>query len=456
MPTPLQLSSQQFDRVGQEIARNFQLDDFDIVFRRYPGRGERSTFLPADPSGRDMFFVTSKCLKQVESEGTIVAFLSRVVEHKWEKQAFRSAIFNQVRILVRSVDDTSPYIAAIITALQALTPNLATDSVAGQCGAGTTCNFVREHRAAIESIIQSLDQFEALKVLHDSLHVLQVKGADWLDHADSDPAPDLPLPILQAIVEAVRNAALAVKARVPPTAVANCQRCLDTATDAATRLASSDPDQRDFAIEQLRQLIVTEPPDLDACMFALSRDLPIKQLRGLLESTGEVSAPIAGQMAAATEALDRLSETMRAHILEHALWQATESHIRAVSQLLADPSSNFLRDLSSEWRAVRQNLQTLVDRPSDGTLPIEAALNGAIVLYERALPTPGVDTSAGPSPESRFIEMVSAFNDFRPKARLYFLAVDQALKSVFSNLLPLRASLDDLLKRVPNNCNCPI
>jgi hypothetical protein len=452
---PLPLSPQQLDRLGLEIARVFVLDDFGVVLGRYPGRGEPATFLPADPAGRPMLFVTSACLKEVDREGTLLPFLSRVVEHKWEKAAFRSAIFGQVRVLVRPDADSAPHIAAIIAALAALTPILATDPAAGQCGGRATCKFVRDHRPEIDAIVQALDQFEALKILHDSLHVLEVKGSDWLDQVDGDAASDLPLPILQAIVEAVRNAGTIVKQRVPPAAAASCQRCIDTATDAATRLAANNPDQQDFAVAQLRALVANEPAGLDTCMFGLSRDLPLKQLRGLMESASDLAEPIGGQMAAAAEALDRLSETMRAQILEHALWQATESHIRAVSQLLAHPGPNFLRDLSAEWSAVRQNLQTLVDRSATDSSPIEAAFNGAIVLYERALPTPGLPTPPGPTAEARLAEMVAAFNDFRAKARLHFLAVDQALKSVFSSLLPLRASLDGVRRRVPNFCTCP-
>jgi hypothetical protein len=191
-------------------------------------------------------------------------------------------------------------------------------------------------------------------------------------------------------------------------------------------------------------------------MFVLSRDLPVKRLRELLESASDPTTPLGRQVTPAAKALVRLSETMRAHILEHALWQVTELHIRTVSQLLAHPGPGFLDDLYPHWTAVRQNLQALVDVSTSGGLPIEAALNAAMSLYEMALPTSGMEMPSGSSPEKRFAEMVAAFNEFRLKARLHFLAVDQALKSVFSSLLPLRTSLAGLRSRVPNNCTCPL
>lgn len=449
------LSPQQIDSLGKEMARVFVLDDFDIVFGRYPGRLESYTALPADRSTRPMPFLTAICLKAIDNEGTLIAFLSRVVEHKWQQEDFRAAVFGHVRTLARPASDIAPDVAAIIAALRALESIAAADPTGGQCGCMTTCKFMRNHRPSIETIGQSLEQFEALKILHDSLHVLQVKGAEWIDQDDADSAPDLPLPVLQAIVGAVRAAATAVRSRVPAAVDSVCGRCIDTATDAELRLASGDRNQHDFALAQLRGLVVAEPAQLDDCMFSLSRDLPLKQLRGLLESAGGLAAPTGGEVAKAAEALDRLSETMRAHILEHALWQATDRRISAVARLLAQPGPGFLRDLFSEWSAIRQNLRTLVDAPAGGALSIDAALNGAIVLYEKALPTPGVER-LGPSPEQRFVEMVAAFNEFRPKAQLYFLAVDHALKSVFSSLLPLRASLAGLLARVPTFCNCPV
>lgn len=447
MPPP-PFSPQQIDRLGLEIARVFVLDDFGVVLGRYPGRGEPATFLPADLSTRPMLFVTSACLKEVDREGTLIPFLSRVVEHKWEKEAFRWAIFGQARFLIRSASETAPLIATIIAALDALTLIVATDPAASQCGNKPACKYVQGHRSAIDTIVESLDHFEALKILHDSLHVLQVKGADWLDQDDADTEPDIPLPVLQAIVADVGKAAAEVKHRIPATASASLQRCADTAADAATRLATGDPNQHDFALAQLRALVVAELPRLDECMFVLSRDLPIKQLRGLLEEAPVPAPPINGPKMTAAEALDRLTETMRAYILEHALWQATEVHIHAVARLLAHPGPGFLRDLSSEWTAVRQNLQTLVDTPNGG-ISIDTTLNAAMVLYEKALPIPGMPAPSGPTPEERLGDMAKAFNDFRPKARLRFLAVDQSLKSVFSSLLPLRESLDRLRKRVP-------
>lgn len=450
--SPPIFSPPQIDRLGLAIARVFNLNDFGIVLGRYPGRGEPATFLPAGAADRPMVFVTSRCLKEVDEEGTLIAFLSRVVEHKWDTEAFRWAIFGQARMLVRSADQTAPHVAKISAALQALTPVVAIDPLAKQCGNKTACRLIQDRRADIETVAKTLDQFEALKTLHDCLHVLQVKGADWLDRDDASVDPDLPLAILESIVSAARDAAIAVSQRVPAEALASCKRCADTAADAAARLASGDSNQHDFALVQLRALVIAEQPVLDGCMFALSRDLPIKQLRGLLEAA-DAMAPSVDDYASAANALDRLLETMRANILEHALWQATELHIHAVAQLFAHPGPGFLTDLRTEWTSVKQNLQLLLDLPTTG-LPMDAALNAAMLLYERALPTAGMAAPSGPTPKERFGDMVRAFNEFRPKARLRFLAVDQTLKSVFSGLLPLRASLDGLGVRVPYMCDC--
>jgi hypothetical protein len=450
---PPTFSPQQIDRLGKEIARVFVLDDFGVVLGRYPGQGEPSTFLPADAGARPMVFVTSTCLQEIDKEGTLMPFLSRVVEHKWQREDFRSAIFSQARELVRDTSDAAPHIALIIAALKALTPELAIDANAGNCHGPQTCRVVRGHRAELATIVETLDQFEALKVLHDSLHVLQVKGTDWLD--PSDPTPDLPLEALQAIVEGVRAAAAGVRQRVPPESAAVCERCRDTAADAHSGLGGDD-DRREFALAQLRRLLIEVPPQLDERMFTLSRDLPIKRLRGLLESATDAGLPVAGQMNAAIAALDALSDTMRAHILEHALWQATEHRIRTIAQLLAHPGPGFLDELVDQWGPVRQNLQTLVDSPTGVGVPmIGAVFNSTIALYEGSLPTPGLPPPSGPPPEQRFAAMVEAFNEFRPKTYLHFLAVDQALKTVFTSLLPLRAALDGLRARVPRICVCP-
>jgi hypothetical protein len=447
------LTPDQIDRLEQEIARVFEIKDFDKVLARYPGRGDPSTFLPANPNN-SMRDITSRCLREVEHEGTLMPFLSRVVEHKWDKEPFRRAIFAQARSLARPAGDTAPDTVTIIAALKGLAA-IPINPTSGTCDIKKVCQFRQANENSIAEIIRSLDQFEAIKILHDSLHVLQVKGAEWLDQGETDGEVSLPLPVLLAVVDGVRSAAVAVKPRVPPTLIEICQRCKDTALDATARLTSAGLDNHDFALAQLRVLLVSEPPELDQAMFVLSRDLPIKQLRGLLESAADCAVPVSVQAKTAVEALDRLSETLRAHILEHALWQATDIHVRAASQFLAHPSPRFLGDFVPEWSAIRDNLRTLVDPSAGGAPGIESVVNAALVLYDGALPRPGLAIPSGPSSEQRLAELAAAFNDFRQEARLHFLAVDQALKSLFSSLLPLRASLEALTNHLPIVCVCP-
>src|SRR5262249_4208339 len=145
------------------------------------------------------------------------------------------------------------------------------------------------------------------------------------------------------------------------------------------------------------------------------------------------------QMKQAADALRNLSEALRARILEHALWQATEVHIRALARIVANPTARFLVDLATEWSAIKLNLRLLIDPSPDGQ-SLDLALNGALVLSERSLRTRGKPAPPGPSPAERLAGIVAAFDEFRLKARLLFLAVDQALKSEFSSLLPLRDS----------------
>jgi hypothetical protein len=124
--------------------------------------------------------------------------------------------------------------------------------------------------------------------------------------------------------------------------------------------------------------------------------------------------------------------------------------------VLANPGPGFLDELVDQWAPVRQNLQTLIDSSTGTGVPmIGAVFNSTIALYEGSLPNPGLPPPAGPPPEQRFAAMVEAFNEFRPQTYLRFLAVDQALKAVFTSLLPLRTALHGLRARVPRICACP-
>jgi hypothetical protein len=144
---------------------------------------------------------------------------------------------------------------------------------------------------------------------------------------------------------------------------------------------------------------------------------------------------------------------LRARILQHGLWQATEQNIRAVTRILADPAG-VSPTIFDEWHAIRRNLAALLDTPNDDT-SIDRDFELAIVEYDKVAPAD--DTwPAAPSAEltGAVAKMSSTFDPFRSKARALFLEVDQALKAEFSSLMPLRDELKDLLAAVRRTCTC--
>lgn len=444
------LTAQQFDDLCRVMGDNFKREDFERVLERYPGNEGPGTCLPE--TGAPLQFATS-CMNAVKLEGTLLPFLSRVVEQKWKDEKFRSSVVGKVRVLVRASSAVEPYAKAIAGALTALTAALAA-SPPPQCPGRTACDFVRQARAPLQIVIASLDQFDALKTLHDVLHVLQVNGADWLDEDQTDDTRDLPRENFIEMVGRLRDVAATVEDRLPDAVGESCRRCRDVATAAAQKLAAGTRNESEYALAELRALAVREPELIDEAMFVLSRDLPLRALRDLIDAGASVAGAPGQQMKQAAAALRSLSEALRARILEHALWQATEVHIRALDRVLANPTGSFLTGLSAEWSAIKQSLRMLLDTAPNAQ-PLDLPLNGALVLYERSLPTKGKPAPPGPSPAERLTGIVSAFDEFRLKARLLFLAVDQALKSEFSSLLPLRESLQALDAQVSLFCDCP-
>lgn len=445
------LTAQQFDELCRVMGDHFKREDFERVLERYPGNEGPGTVLP--DRGAPLEFATS-CMKAVKLEGTMLPFLSRVVEQKWKDGKFRTLIVSKVRALVRASVAVEPDAKTIAGALTALTTALAA-SPSPQCPGRTTCDFVRQSRDPIGTVIASLDQFDALKALHDSLHVLQVNGADWLDEDQTDDTRDLPRENFVEMVGRLHAVAAAVEERLPVAVEAreSCRRCRDVAADAAQKLVSSTEHEPEYALAELRALAMREPEIIDDAMFVLSRDLPLRALAELIGSGTRVPGAPGQQMKQAEAALLRLSEALRARILEHALWQATELHVRATARILADPTGKFLTELYAEWNATRQNLRTLLDTPPDAS--IDVPVRAAIVFYERSLPTRDKPAPPGPSTAQRLAELIAAFEEFQRKARLLFLAVDQALKSEFSSLLPLRASLQALNDQITQFCDCP-
>ena len=406
-------------------------DDVKLALGRCPGAPIWDDIVP---NKYDMETLTDTLLERVGRESPYLpfSFLLRLMEQTWASDAVRRGITSKLPSLVRPPRRIAGQVDALVNALSAmpkelpvLTPGVAVNDL-----------FRRlcEARGDIQKMVDSLKLFAALKAIHDSLHTLQVLGAEWLDALAKRGAQATSTAPLLALLSRVISVTTQPADKLPPDIVESSVRCREASVDADKRLRGGNQDEIAFACSALRGMLMHEPPLIDAAMFAVSREFPLVQFCTFFDD------------ATAREAAFDLGDTIRRRLMEHALWQATDQGLYQIEQILAHPPSSLTGELVARFPWTRSYLSVLFDAPtSQRVIP---PMNDAVTRYVLAADGHLPDGMAAASLE----DICAAFGNLRSAARSAFLDVDQALKEDFSRLLKLQEPLEAILLRVPDGC----
>ena len=377
-----------------------------------------------------------RCTKQTATESSYLgaSFILRMVELGWAKEAVQTGVVRRVPDLVRPPRVLDEQIAAVKAGLDALTWRLVARPVRTGYGDPQTFERVCEARDDIANALDALGHFAALKGLHDALHLIQVLGAPWLDSIAS-PATTVSAP-LQTLIDRAKAEAARPAAGLPQDAADCWTRCGDTLIEAERRLGLGIDDERDYAHALLRAMLIKELPRLDLAMFAVSRQFPLRRLCLIFED------------AAVKEATVDLYDTLRRRMMEHALWQVTDSRLYAVEQSLVSPTPSLYGQLSRGPLPLAMYSLRLLIGP-EAAPRVTGPMTDAVTRYVQS--TDSGAPAAGAAPCS-LDEVCTAFAALRDAARSSFLEVDQALKRDFAGLLVLQDGLRSLLQRVPVVC----
>jgi hypothetical protein len=442
---PLQLNDTQLvDLARAMTTANCRYDELSAALRRYPGQEDADSCM--SPNWVPLKNVES-CLKAVHGEQLMRPFLSRVVENQWKQGQLREAVLERVSNLVLAPTGIQLALKDLADGVGQLLVLIAAKPAYGAVGDERVFRAVGRNRQSFVSLRNELAQLRALKGLHDALHILQIRSADWLDQtADDDDGQDPlapPFPPLIQLVDTARQTCLDNASNLAIEHVGTSQRCVDDLGGITAQLGTMTEDGRAAGIERLRALLMREPPIIDEAIFGLSRDLPVRDIGltfGALHLQGD---PLYGNMERYRRGTAFLGEAIRGRVLEHAMWQVTDLRLYAIETILADADPGFFVRFNSEWEQVRRAIKYLSDRPP-GENPPDLMVNIAIDAYDRALREIRNAGHATVDIEDALGEIAKTFASFKAGSRERFLAVDNALKADLDLVGGLKADLDEL------------
>lgn len=441
MAMTLALTPEQAEILRKIVVKaKYTVLDVETALTRCPGAPDWDTIAPLEPDKSSMEDLTGGLLEKI---GTVspyhpFSFLLRLIEQKWALEEVRRGVAADMPSLVRPPRGIAGQVTALTVALTAMLDKLPATLTPGTIVEDPVFRRLCDVRPAIEAMVKSLSHFEAMKEAHDSLHMLQVMGAEWLDTVDEKDddaaAPAITVPLLAPLsrITAVMTASIA---KLPADLAKSCERCRDASTDADKRIRTGNPDEAAFACGALRAMLIREAPELDTAMFLVSRDFPLREFCNLFGD------PLTREVA-----FD-LGDTLRRRLMEHALWQATDLRLYAIEQTLAHPTDTLTADLMRLFPWTRSSLSTLLD--PETAQRVVPQMNDVVVRY--VLAADG-QAPAGAAPAT-VKDICKAFSNLRGAARSAFLDVDQALKQDFARLATLQNLLNSLLIRVPRSCS---
>jgi hypothetical protein len=439
---PFNLEPAQMEQLRKEVSSCCDESDVKAVIDLYPGALTQSDVWV---SGKPLDEQLNCCLEKIglENKDFAASFLLRLIERKWSEEKLRRGVMEKAPSIVHPPRGFDDDIQALMTALTTMLNRLAPQPRFGDLGDDNVFRQFCKARDALEGVTKALNQLAALKNVHDALHMMQVAGAPLLDllkvgaDAPAEIMPPLCARVRHAIAKAASGAELS-GAQVEQ--FASLQAALDDAED---WLARPDVNERAFGLAKARTLLLRELKSVDAAMFAVSRDFDVR----LFSSTFNMT-PATPEIQAALIAAVDLADTLRRRLMEHSYWQQIDLRLTALEQTLAQPLGAPLDDLKA-LGFLKAELRGLSNDP----LIDDAAsqLNMAVLRHLGAT-APGVRAD-GQKQQETYAGMRTAFCTLRNAARSAFLRVDQSLKYDFAQLLALRTPLEDVLQRVPPECN---
>ncbi|ESZ44833.1 hypothetical protein X730_25445 [Mesorhizobium sp. L103C565B0] len=309
----------------------------------------------------------------------------------------------------------------------------------------------------LTTVTSQIDVLRAYKDLHDGLQSFQygIGSLQSLMIASRDMGSDLnQVRVLRKFLNRLRLFCASASEKVAllpagPTLRDMEQSWLDELVQAAAKLQSAIPDTSGDAYDALLEVydvLRVWPSRLNQQIFVTAKKLPFGLLAAGLDTiagklpTNDPSVPL---IRAAYDAIQVLSSTIYARVVEHKLWQDVDNKLVSLTDMIepvegapdaaADKSLPF--QFSPLWRILEVKVKVLADLDPNGQW--RGMLAGYSTDVNDQLSRETVDTA-----------FILAFEAYRDEAQQRFVQVDLALKTECASIVrvstPLHRIIEDL------------
>lgn len=435
MPMTLTLEQDQVETLRVIASGSCTFSNLETAFRRYPGlKTPDECYSDNDP----LFTATFKSLEIIgkEQEYFALSFLLRLIEEIWSVEDARRAIADDKAgaLLLSAPAGIDGQFQVLKAALGIILASTVPEPQLDAFGDPETFRRLCERRDDLGRVVTALERFEALKSVHDALHMVQVLGSPWLDPIGPGPATEATEPVL-ALLARVIEIAKAREALLNDVGAAACQRCILACQEAMMRIGTGAEDEVAFAATGLRALLMRELPALDAELFEVSRSFPLRSFHQIFTDPSHRDAAI------------DLADTLGRRVMSHALWQATDQRIGQLEQALVDAGDRLMTQLIGLVPWMLRILPVLLGEET--TRRVIPRFRTAYFNYGLASDPKSAKHALLPEAQA---ELRAAFAAMRDAARSSFLAADHALLRDFARLVDLNDDFRKILERVPPFC----
>lgn len=442
------LTPPQIESLSREIGNRLDFEALDIIVFKSLGRREINAIANREwPTVR----TASACLMAVEHEGTTMAFLYYCVEARRDQDAgFRGVVIALVPGLDGFVLAAGEGMGQVVGELLRTGTRIEESAVRAALEAS---------KDALERLVDDVEVLDAHKILHDSLHQLQLRQFATLQDAARTLAQPASIDALRNFQDRMHTAcatASSTVARLKAPSVRNQQEIwVDDLirTTAALQAALDDRVTATAmqALHKVRLMLEREPSQINRIIFATAKSLRLGELIDALRAVG---AAAGDEPNSAADALRDIRAVLLGRVVEHQLWQDADDSLWAYDQIFMLPVERLFGDFDALWPATRTMLADLANQErgaawSANVLRYVAQVDLALTRLEVALAA--LEGAApGPDAQQRGEELRQHFGDVRAEARVRFFVVDQTLKADCAALVRIGEPLKLLLARLEN------
>lgn len=288
-----------------------------------------------------------------------------------------------------------------------------------------------------------LDEFLVYKLLHDSLHLVQLQFASMASAVRSTPLVDLGLfeLALDGIESILPGAISLINSYLSPprtfkTTEGRWVEALDAAIKMGREAADEDTAKAVSACMQIRSILRTHLPRINVALVEAARSMDL----GLLSTLFRNISLLPGLPAAVAENYKQsaavsltLSQGLQQQIQVHDLWQTIDVTLWDAEQLLPAAPGSPRQLFELQWAWTTDNVQQMMLAANATGTTVWTSKVSPLLLSLTAL-LPGQDYSRLPR----------SFDLFAQAVRRQFYQVDKELKKLAEQVADLGKRLDPL------------